>query len=612
MKSFLSKTKKAWRSYFDVHRNLEIAFEQERQAYLNRATAIGALLAACLVPFFSILDAVFKPDHFLIFLYIRIATTLFAVMIFTLTRKPLGRRYSYTLGAVLTLVVAGSIAIMCRLDQGPADPYYAGINLPILGFGMLLPMTIFEGAIIFTIAWMSYFIPNVLILEPAQIPIFVSNNFFMLSSILIALASSQFHLYHRRSAWLANQELKKANEKIQHHAENLEKQVKERSQRLIQSERLAVVGQLAGGIAHDFNNILTAILGTSQLALISLPKTHPVREDLAAIYHVGERAVNLVKQLLAFSRKQVLQPHLINLNDVIEDIRKMLQRLIGENIVLNVELNDNIGNVMADPIQIEQILLNLAVNARDAMVDGGTLTIQTCNAVLDEAYCRMGKLALKPGRYVRMTFIDTGQGMTEEVRAKIFEPFFTTKRKGKGTGLGLASVYGIVRQSKGDIIAYSEPGKGSSFKVYLPLVDACPEMEKPVKMPKYRAVKTGKETILLVEDELHVRRLTARILEKQGYTVLQAEEGISALELARNYEGQIDMLLTDIIMPRMNGPALAERIKKIRSDIKILFMSGHVDSIIMRHGLEKTTSNFLQKPYTMESLNSKVRTVFGN
>jgi len=608
MESFFKNGQINLLSFFMLHKNFDPIFETERRSYLNRAVKIGSLLAICLIPVFGILDLVFKHGHLTTFIYIRFITTIFSLIIYYFANRSFGKKYPYFMGAALTIIVSSSIALMCRLDLGPVDPYYAGINLPILGFGMLLPLTLVEGIIIFTLAWLSYFIPNILIAQPDQIGTFVSNNFFILSSILIALASSQFHLYHRIVAWTAAKKLKIAHEKIQHHADNLEIQAKEKSQKLIQSERLAVVGQLAGGIAHDFNNILTAILGTCQLAMLSLDKSHPVNQDLQSIFDVGRRAVDLVKQLLAFSRKQVLQPKVINLNDVIKDITTMVQRLIGENIKLKCDLSSDLHNVLADAIQIEQIILNLAVNARDAMFDGGHLTIQTSNAVLDEAYCKMGKLLLEPGEYVRMTIIDTGQGMTDEVRAKIFEPFFTTKEKSKGTGLGLSTVYGIVKQSKGDIIAYSEPGKGTSFKIYLPLINA--ESQSEIKIGKKARLPDGQETILLVEDELQVRRLTARILEKQGYKVLQADEGLSAIDIAAKYNGKIDMLLTDIVMPNLNGPALAEQLKKLRVGIKVLFISGHVDSMIMRHGLEKSNSNFLQKPYTMESLNRKVRTVF--
>ena len=585
-------------------------YEPVRRESLANAVRIGALLAAILVPVFGILDGIFKQDHYWEFLAIRLVVTTISFGVYYAMQRPLGRRYPYSLGAFLTILVAGSIALMCRIDKGPLDPYYAGINLPLLGFGILLPLTLPEGILIFSLSWLSYFVPNLLILEPEQVTTFISNNFFMISTIIIALASSQFHLYHRYKAWLSNQRLQVAHKKIKLHASELERQVHERTQRLIQSERLAVVGQLAGGVAHDFNNILTAILGTCQLAMDTVPRDSLLYEDLDSIFNVGNRAVDLVKQLLAFSRRQILQPKVVNLNRILRDTEKMLRRLIGENIELLIDLDDQLGTVLADPVQIEQIILNLAVNARDAMPQGGRLTLRTANVALDEDYCRLGKLSLDPGTYAQLTVIDTGTGMTEEVKAKIFEPFFTTKEKGQGTGLGLASVYGIIKQSKGDIITYSEPGQGTSFKIYFPLTEEV--TSAPVHQSEAVNLPMGRETILLVEDEDAVRSLTARILERQGYTVMQASEGRSALHMAETYQGKIDMLLTDMVMPHMNGPVLAEKVQAIRSDIKVLYITGHVDSMIQRCGLDRPDVAFLQKPFTLESLNMKIRNIFDN
>ena len=584
------------------------AYEPVRREALSNAVRLGALLAGILVPVFGILDGLIKTDHYWVFLSIRLVAVAISFAVYWTMRQPFGKRMPYAMGAFLTFVVSGSIALMCRLDLGPVDPYYAGINLPLLGFGILMPLRLKEGLLIYAMAWLSYFIPNVLILQPGQLSIFMSNNFFMLSTIIIGLAASQFNLYHRYNAWLSNQRLQKAHKKIQSHAHELEKQVQERTQRLIQSERLAVVGQLAGGVAHDFNNILTAILGTCQLAMDTVERNTELYEDLDSIFNVGNRAVDLVKQLLAFSRRQILQPKVVSLNEILRDTEKMLRRLIGENIELMFDLEEALGCVLADPVQIEQIMLNLAVNARDAMPEGGRFSVKTANVVLDEDYCRLGKLALDPGPYVQLTVVDSGMGMTDAVRSKIFEPFFTTKEKGQGTGLGLASVYGIIKQSKGDIIAYSEPGQGTSFKIYLPLTKRN-ETQKS-RHQQLCKLPEGRETILLVEDEEAVRALTARILQRQGYTVMQASEGQSAMHMAEAYQGHIDMLLTDMVMPVMNGPALAKKLQGLRSDIKVLYMTGHVDSMIRRHGLDRNANDFLQKPFTLEALNNKIRGIF--
>ncbi len=583
-------------------------FEEERLRLLNWAVTIGALLAIILVPIFGILDLVLKYHIISTFLAIRISVTLISLAVYFLARSSYGERQPYVLGAFLTLVVGGSIALMCYLDQGPGDPYYAGINLPLLGFGILLPLKLGEAILIFILVWLSYFLPNLLILQPSEIEVFISNNFFIISTIIISLASSQFHLSHRRKQWYTHQKLQLAHQKIQNQTKDLRKKVKERTQRLLQSERLAVVGQLAGGVAHDFNNILTAILGFSQLLLDSLPAKSPLRNDVRSIAESGERAVGLVKQLLAFSRRQILSPKVINLNDEILNIQKMLSRVIGEDIELTIHRQENLGNIMADPIQVEQIVLNLSVNARDAMPRGGRLAIKTANVSLDESYCKENNISLTPGDYVMLSVNDTGEGMSEDIKVKIFEPFFTTKKKGKGTGLGLSTVFGIVKQVQGEITVSSSIGVGTTITIYFPCVQE--GLEKVTKTRNHSSkLPKGKETILLVEDEDEVRQLTARMLTKQGYRVMQAKEGKMALSLSEEYNGSIDLLLTDVIMPQMNGKILAEHLLAQRSNLKVLYISGHIDSMITQQGIVGENSDLLQKPYTFESLNNKIRNI---
>jgi signal transduction histidine kinase/CheY-like chemotaxis protein len=592
---------------------LSSQFEKERKKIIIRAVTLGSLLCTILVPLFFLLDLVSKPHMLWPFAILRLFVTVVCGTVYFASKTSLGKRFPYILSLIVALSVCGSIAMMCRLDQGPEDPYYAGINLPILGFAIMFPLNFRESISMFSLVWLTYFLPNFIILQPYEIDIFVSNNFFMISTIIISVVSCKFNFHHRKNQWNAHRRLQSAHRKIKNHADELEKKVQERTQRLLQSERLAVVGQLAGGIAHDFNNILTAILGISELILSTIPKDDPLklREDIESISRVGQRAVDLVKQLLAFSRRQILVTKTLNLNMVITDIEKMLKRLIGEDIELVVKTEPKLGNVQADPVQIEQIILNLSVNARDAMPKGGKLIIQTANVKLDTAYCKLGKVSLIPGDYVMMAVSDTGTGMSEDVKSKVFEPFFTTKEKGQGTGLGLSTVYGIVKQSHGDILVYSEENKGTTLKVYLPLVkQPTHESRKPVKNGK--KLPRGKETILLVEDEDEVRNLTARVLQKQGYNVLKAKEGKSALSLAESYEGSIDLLVTDVIMPYMNGKALAEQLTTKRTDLKVLYISGHIDSMITQHGILEDNVEFLQKPFTADSLSHKIRSVFDN
>jgi two-component system cell cycle sensor histidine kinase/response regulator CckA len=366
---------------------------------------------------------------------------------------------------------------------------------------------------------------------------------------------------------------------------------------------LESVGRLAGGVAHDFNNLLTVITGYTEFVQQQLPSDAPQQKDLLQIQAAAERAANLTHQLLAFARQQVIEPKVIQLNHLILNLDKMLRRLIGEDIELTTLTAPTLEPVLADPGQIEQILVNLAVNARDAMPDGGKLTIETAHVTLDEDYTRLHPEVL-PGHYTLFSVSDTGMGIEESVQQHIFEPFFTTKKKGKGTGLGLATCYGIVKQAGGHIWLYSEPGHGTTFKIYLPCVKAAAEAAVPqpsVERPR------GSETILLVEDEPPVLKLAATVLRRQGYTVLEASNGQEALEMAGEYTGEIHLLLTDVIMPQMGGKALVALLQANHPGMKILYASGYTDDTIVHHGILKAGVAFLQKPFTPSSLAHKVR-----
>jgi signal transduction histidine kinase len=375
---------------------------------------------------------------------------------------------------------------------------------------------------------------------------------------------------------------------------------------LLQSQKMEAVGRLAGGVAHDFNNLLTAIIGYSQLLLGGFDISDPRRESLEEIEKAGKRAAALTSQLLAFSRKQVLQMRLLDLNSVVSNMETMLRRLIGEDVELAVALRPGIGIVKADQGQLEQVIMNLAVNARDAMPQGGKMTIETAAASLDEEYARE-HIGVQPGRYVMLAISDTGSGMDKATQARIFEPFFTTKERGKGTGLGLSTVYGIVNQSGGHIWVYSEPGRGTTFKIYLPLVEDGSRPARESAEPPRSGF--GSETVLLAEDEEAVRKLTRGILEMHGYTVLEANSGPEALRAVQEYPGKIHLLLTDVVMPQMSGKSLSNSIGLLRPDIKVLYVSGYTDEAIIQHGVLDRSVAFLQKPFTPEGLTSKVREV---
>jgi signal transduction histidine kinase len=376
---------------------------------------------------------------------------------------------------------------------------------------------------------------------------------------------------------------------------------------LLQSQKMEAVGQLAGGVAHDFNNMLTVISGYSAILLETLDAADPNRGDIEEIRGAAERAAGLTRQLLAFSRKQVLQPRVVDLNsEVITGLEKMLRRLIGEDIELVTSLDGHLGLVNADPGQLEQVIVNLAVNARDAMPDGGRLVIETANMELGAEHAGR-HIGVKAGRYVMLAVTDTGSGMKPETMARMFEPFFTTKEQGKGTGLGLATVYGIVKQSGGDIWVYSEPGHGTSFKIYLPLVEEPKSAAVPASTKAHDYA--GTETILLVEDDETLRLLARRILQSRGYTVLEARDGEQALAICGQPATRIDLVATDAVMPKMNGRVLAERLATLRPRLRVLFMSGYTDDDMLRRGIMDPRMAFLQKPFTPEGLAKKVREV---
>lgn len=373
---------------------------------------------------------------------------------------------------------------------------------------------------------------------------------------------------------------------------------------LRQSQKLESVGRLAGGIAHDFNNMLTAINGYSDLTLRRLSPEDPLRGNIEEIRKAGERSAELTHQLLAFSRQQILQEKVLDINDVIVDTSMMLERLIGEDIKLITSLAPDIGKIKADPGQLSQVVLNLVVNSRDAMANGGKITIETMNVELDEAYASQHRSVI-PGPYVMMAVSDTGTGIDSETMERMFEPFFTTKGKGKGTGLGLSTVYGIIKQSGGNIWVYTELEEGTTFKIYFPLIHETAGTAE--KAHPGTILERGTETILLVEDEEILRRLGREILEAAGYNVLEAKDGVDALDICEQRNGKIDLLLTDVVMPQMGGRELAEKLAPKYPKMRVLFTSGYTDDAIVRHGIIDEGTNFIQKPFTLEALSGKVR-----
>ena len=396
-------------------------------------------------------------------------------------------------------------------------------------------------------------------------------------------------------------------------ARDITEQVNTRAERkalqdqLLQAQKMEAIGRLAGGIAHDFNNMLTVISGYNRMILEGLPALDPSRQYAEEILEAAERAGALTNQLLSFSRRQIIQPRVIRVNAVVEQSEKMLQRVLGDDIQLVCELKRDAGNIRADPNQIVQAIVNLAVNARDAMPTGGRLLMETANVLLDETYVQT-HLDVQPGEFVMIAMSDTGCGMEAATQEHIFEPFFTTKEQGKGTGLGLATVYGMMKQTGGDIWVYSEVGRGTTFKLYFPRVFT--EVSELARGgPQVQA--GGGETVLVVEDDQAVRDLTVRMLNQLGYVVLAAVSGVEALAISKSYAGRISILVTDVLMPHMSGRQVADDLLRTRPDMKVLYLSGYPESMVIHHGVLDSAVEFLPKPFSREALGQKVREVLG-
>jgi PAS domain S-box-containing protein len=374
---------------------------------------------------------------------------------------------------------------------------------------------------------------------------------------------------------------------------------------LQQTRKMEAIGVLAGGVAHDFNNLLTTILGCAELALAELGKGEPLYEDITEIKKAGEKAEDLTRQLLAFSRKEIREPELLDLNGTLEEMKKMLRRLIREDIELVVIPEPGLWQVYLDPGQMDQIIMNLVVNARDAMPDCGTLTLETANVALDRVYFRNHGIDNAPGPYVMLAVTDTGIGMDQDVQTKMFDPFFTTKNRSTGTGLGLATLYGIIKQNRGYVWSYSEPGQGTTMKVYLPKAEDT--LEPGHREEAHEGGLTGTETVLVVEDNDPVRDTTLKILDQFGYRTLAARDGEEAVRVSRDFEGEIHLLLTDVIMPGMSGKELSESLQSMRPEMKVLYMSGYTENVIMQKGLLPADIHYIQKPFSLKALASKVR-----
>ncbi|GEM_PF-1485718 len=595
----------------------------------------GIILGLVLYILFGILDAYLLTDLKYTFWFIRFGIiTPVALIGFLCTLSKTFEKTNQWILTVINLFAGTGIIAMVVLAGPPVSySYYAGLILVFIFINTISGLRFIWA---FATSWSLVIIFEIVAVFYKEFPlaVLVSNSFFFVASNILTIFAAYFIEFSLRRDFYLARLLEIEKEKVNHSKIHLERLVKERTlqlsetnkklneeldqkrklitkqerlqKQLIQAQKMEAIGHLAGGIAHDFNNLLTVINGYSELLLLKFPETDVSFERLQQIQEAGKRAERLTRQLLAFSRKQLMQPVVLDLNRLLGELEKMLHRLIGENIELVFNYADNLRKIKADPGQLEQVVLNLVVNARDAMPKGGKITITTQNIEIDEQKIK-NRPALTPGDKVLLTITDTGEGMDEKVKAHIFEPFFTTKETGKGTGLGLSTVYGIIKQSNGFIYADSKLGQGTSFSVFFNAVEA-DEPDIYERESDHRSF-FGKETILVAEDEDSVRNYIHVILKKYGYTVLLTSNGQEAIHLLKNNSGEIDLLITDIIMPVMSGKELVDRVLKIKPDLPYLYISGYTDDVIGRQGIIDREIMILQKPFSYNGLLEKIRTI---
>ena len=511
-------------------------------------------------------------------------------------------------GAFHVFVNAILITIMAFLVEGNSSPYYAGLNLIAIMVGSFIPWTSAALACNIALIYLPFFALSFLTWGRHSNSIFIVNSFFMFATILLTLVIRYFNERFRMAAIRSRVALQ---DELERRADIIREKTAEAirlQEQFRQSQKMEAMGRLAGGIAHDFNNLLMVIQSYTEMLQDHLPAEDRSRKNTQQVLKAAERASSLTRQMLAFSRKQMLSPIVLDLNALLDDTARMMQRLIGEDIEFRVIPAPLLWAIEADPDQIVQVVMNLCVNARDAMEHGGTLTIATENVSSTEMPPGE-RSGASPGQYVKLSVADTGLGISKALQEQIFEPFFTTKESGKGTGLGLATVYGIVTQSGGHIGVKSEPGLGTCFTIYLPRAKQAAAVPAPAAKPQARP--RGRETILVAEDEASLREAICDYMRTLGYTVLAASSGPQALVLAGEHPGPIDLLISDVVMPKMSGRALSETLARLRPNVKTIYMSGYNDDAVLRLGVKKLGAAFLQKPFSLNTLAREVRTMLG-
>ncbi len=605
-------------SFRQDHKHMEKPFLDDYFISSLSIVRFAIIFGILIYSVFGILDAYLIPEKKHIFWLLRYAFFCpLAIGIFLFSFTSLFKKMLQQTLLFLVIVAGAIIIIMTVIASPPVNfSYYAGVILVfMMGYTVIRLQFIWA-----TIAgWLLVLLYEyaAIFLTDTPVPILINNNFFFIGANLIGMIACYSIEYNTRRDYFLKYLLEVERKKVRNAKEVLEEKVQERTSQLLQAQKMDSIGTLAGGVAHDFNNLLTVINGYSELAMKKLKKgkIQNLHETIEPILHAGEKAAGLTSQLLAFSRKQVFSPYIIDLNSVIMNMNKILLRLINEDININIKLADDLPKIKADKTQLEQILINLVVNAKDAVYAANhkkskkNIIIETGIEHLDENYEQKHR-EITPGVFAYLTVKDNGIGMDNLTKQNMFEPFFTTKDKSKGTGLGLSTVYGIVKQNKGDISVISEPGKGTTLKIYWPVSN---EIGNQLKDEKIETSDfSGNESILLVEDEDNVRTFTKKAIESYGYSVLTASNGRLALELIKKKNYKFDLIITDLIMPELNGRDLIKKVKKTVPNINVIYISGYTDNQILNNGMLENGVNFIQKPFSPTVLASHIRKTLDN
>lgn len=586
-------------------------FKNFKNDNMHNALSQICLIVSVFISLSLLLDFFLNDDNIKNFIFIFPSLVIFMVSIYIINKIRYFKIYPFFFSFLVTVIVTAGISFISYFNPYAIIASQSTIMLFVLYLGIVLPLNLTERLILFPSIWIFYFLPIFLLTDNYEILIGGKSHFFLLAAITIAFLWSKNNFKKIKKIWGLHQYCISMKQQLESKPNNLTTQSLPKKNQMAETERVAFISQVIGSLVHDLNNFLTIILGKSDLIYEALPEEDKNRHHLETVTKTCRKASALIKKLLTVSNNQVSFPCKQNLNDVINEVKDMVTHSISRNIDLIIKEAPQLHLVEVDSLQIEQILLNLCINAKDAMPKGGKLILETSNVTLEETYCTSRNLSLKPGEYVMATISDTGTGISKKIRSQIFKPFFTTKDKDSGTGLGLSSVHRIIKESKGDIIVYTEEGKGTVFKLFFPAY-------QPASVKKYNTrkvsssaktpeIQENKETILVVDDNESILHMTSCMLENHGYTVLEANNCEQALSLTRKLNNKIDLMLTDVVLPGMSGKILYEKVREKCPDIGILYTSGFTSYLLRHYDLLDNTKDLIQKPFTTLQLINKVK-----